>query len=90
MAIIASLPHRGTIVVNEDGSLKESLAEFFSDLYQSNNNDNPKNNFRATGAPAVTNNRDEGYTIGSEWINHPTVYRLTDFTGTDATWTALN
>ncbi len=90
MGVIASLPHRGDQGVNEDGSFTESVSEFFADLYESNNNDNPLNNFRATVAPAITNNASEGYTVGSEWIDAPTVYRLTSFTGTDANWTALN
>ena len=90
MGVIASLPDRGDQVVNKDGTLTEGFSEFLSDLYESNNGDNPLNNFRATVAPTITNNVDEGYTVGSEWIVAPTVYRLTSFTGTDANWTALN
>lgn len=90
MAVIASLPHRGDKGVKEDGSFTEAISEFFSDLYESNNQDNPLNNFRATGAPAITNNASEGYTTGSVWIDAPTVYFLTGFTGTDANWTAVN
>lgn len=90
MAIISSLPDRGVKIIEEGGSATQSLSEFLSDLYESNNNDNPLNNFRATVPPAITNNRDEGYTIGSEWIDAPTVYKLTSFTGLDANWTALN
>ncbi len=90
MGIIASLTHRGDKVVNEDGTLTESFSEFLSDLYESNNADNPLNNYRATVAPTIANNTSEGYTTGSEWIDAPTVYRLTSFTGDDANWTALN
>lgn len=90
MAIIASLPHRGDKVVKEGGILEESFAEFLADLYESNNGDNPLNNYRATIAPTIANNASEGYTVGSEWIDAPTVYRLTSFTGDDANWTALN
>ena len=88
--LIGSEPNRGDRIVDKDGRLTESLSRFFSDLITSNNDDNPKNNFRATAPPAVTNNTDEGYTVGSEWIDAPTVYRLTSFTGTSANWTALN
>ena len=90
MAVIASETRRGERITNEKGEVLEKHAIFLSELRDSNNQDNPKNNFRATGIPLVTNNRDEGYTVGSEWILAPTVYRLTSFTGTNATWTALN
>ena len=90
MSIIASLPHRGTKIIAEDGSATEGLSKFFSDLFESNNSDNPLNNYRATVVPTIADNRTAGYTVGSEWINAPTVYRLTSFTGEDANWTALN
>ncbi|MEE8289716.1 MAG: hypothetical protein V3R25_09930 [Nitrosomonadaceae bacterium] len=90
MSVISSLPHRGDKIIEENGSGTESLLEFMSDLYESNNQDNPKNNYRATVAPTITNNTSEGYTVGSEWIDAPTVYRLTSFTGADANWSALN
>lgn len=88
--IITSLPLRGAKIVDAEGRILSTLSDFLYEIYQSNNEDTPKNNFRATAAPLVTNNRDEGYTIGSEWIFSPTVYKLTSFTGTDANWSALN
>jgi hypothetical protein len=89
MSVISSLPDRGVIIIKE-GAATQSFAEFLTDLYESNNQDNPQNNYRATIAPTINDNASIGYTVGSEWIDAPTVYRLTSFTGTDANWTALN
>lgn len=88
--LIASTPQRGDKLIKEDGSAEETFSEFLADLSESNNQDNPKNNYRATVAPTIANNAGEGYTVGSEWIDAPTVYRLTSFTGSDANWTPLN
>ena len=88
--LIASTPQRGDQIVDKEGKPLESFSEFLADLSESNNQDNPKNNFRATGAPAISNNASEGFTTGSTWIDAPTVYTLTSFTGADANWTALN
>ena len=90
MSVIASQPNRGDVIVDKEGKATQSLSEFFSDLYESNNQDNPQNNFRATVAPTINDNASLGYTTGSEWIDDPTVYRLTSFTGSNANWTALN
>jgi hypothetical protein len=90
MSVISSLPNRGVKIIDEGGSATQSFSEFLSDLYESNNQDNPQNNYRATIAPTVNDNVSLGYTVGSEWIDAPTVYRLTSFTGTDANWTTLN
>jgi len=88
--IISSTPDRGIQIIKEDGSPTEGFAKFLDDISTSNNEDNPKNNYRATIAPTIANNASEGYTTGSEWIDAPTVYRLTSFTGANANWTALN
>ena len=94
MSLLSNNPRRGDVIVDSEGRLTESFARFLNDLTESNNNDNPLNNFRASGAPAVTNNREEGYTIGSVWIDAPTVYQLTSFASdakdANATWTPLN
>jgi len=90
MALISSTPRRGDKLIREDGSATEPFAIFLSDISQSNNADNPQNNYAATAAPTISNNASEGYTVGSEWIDAPTVYRLVSFTGTDANWVALN
>lgn len=90
MGVVASETRRGEKIVNDNGEIVEKHAIFLSEMRTSNNEDNPKNNFRATAPPAITNNRDEGYTIGSRWIDAPMVYTLTSFAGTDANWTALN
>ena len=90
--IISSDPKRGVKLVNEDGTALEPFAIFLQQLTESNNQDNPKNNYRAIVAPVITNNASEGYTVGSEWIDSVTskVYRLTTFTGANANWSVLN
>lgn len=88
--LIGSLPLRGLPIVDSEGSPTDTFSDFLRDIRESNNNDNPLNNFRADAVPLVTNNRDEGYTTGSRWIYLDIVYTLTSFSGTDATWTALN
>ncbi len=88
--LLSSNPQRGDILVDENGKAKETFAIWMSQMTESNNEDNPKNNYRATLAPTIDNNASQGFTVGSEWIDAPTVYRLTSFTGADATWTALN
>ena len=94
MAIVTSTPEGDEVIVDRDGRLTRRLARFFFDITESNNNDAPLNNYQASGPPAVTNNRQEGYTVGSEWIDAPTVYKLTSFASdaqdANATWTALN
>ena len=90
MSVVVGNPKRGD-VISDKGVILEGFARFLDRLTESNNNDNPLNNYRATGAPAVTNNASEGYTVGSEWIDAPTVYKLTSFAPNgDANWTALN
>lgn len=86
---IASEPKRGD-VITEDGKAKEFFAIWMSQITESNNQDNPKNNFTATGVPTISNNASEGFIVGSRWIFADIVYTLTSFTGADATWTALN
>ena len=88
--LISSVPMSNDVIVDGEGRPTRMFAEYLTDLFESNNQDNPKNNYVAAAGPVVTNNRSEGYTVGSEWIDAPTVYTLTSFTGTDANWTALN
>lgn len=52
----------------------------------------PLDNFTATADPGVTNDVDEGYTVGSRWLNTTTgaLYFCTDNSDGAAVWEPLN
>lgn len=52
----------------------------------------PNHNYTATAAPAVTDDGDNGYQVGSVWINLTTdnVYMCADATAGAAVWRQLN
>jgi len=52
----------------------------------------PNSNYTATAAPAVTDDADNGYQVGSVWINLTTdnVYMCADATAGAAVWRQLN
>lgn len=89
--MIASQPKRGDRITI-DGRSTEALSQFMSDITEILNRDVPRNNYTATTNPTTLDNASQGYTKGSEWINTTTdkVYKLTSFTGVNATWSLLN
>lgn len=48
------------------------------------------NNLSPAGAPAVTDDEDDGYQVGSIWIHSGSVYQCTDATAGAAVWSNLS
>lgn len=51
----------------------------------------PRHNYSATMPPSASNDEDQGYSVGSEWIDTVTgnIYKCVDATNGSAQWTAL-
>ncbi len=74
--------------VPSDPSLSSELRDFLDKLDRRL----PNCNYAATSAPAVTDDGEHGYQVGSVWVNLTTdnVYLCADATAGAAVWRLLN
>lgn len=74
--------------VPRDPNISPELRSFLDDLDRRI----PFHNLTATTAPAVTDDGDAGYQVGSIWINTSTdnIYMCADTTAGAAVWRQLN
>ena len=89
--LINAKPNRATNIIDDKMAATWEMDRFMEQIESSINGFVQFNNYTAVVAPAVTDDGQSGYNVGSEWLDTtgPTWYKCSDNTNGAAVWTLI-